>query len=149
MNSIKNILKVVFLFLILISALLFWQVVRSSPGHSEREITFTQFMADVDAGRVANVDITGTEIRGHYREGGLGFHLTGPINPGMYLDSLRNKGVEIRFHDAGNVSVPMQLLGTWAPLFVLAALWFFILRAILKRQKPPAPSNPNAPINPV
>ncbi|HTS34821.1 MAG TPA: ATP-dependent metallopeptidase FtsH/Yme1/Tma family protein [Candidatus Solibacter sp.] len=142
--------KAVYWFLISISALLLWQVVRSN-GTSPRDpdISYSQFMADVDAGKVRSVSITGTEIRGVYKESGGAFHLTGPSDPRITLESLRNRDIEIRFRDAQTSSLPLQLLGTWAPLILLGALWFFVIRQIrLRARKPPAPPNSNAPINP-
>jgi cell division protease FtsH len=44
------------------------------------------------------------------------------------IKSLRDKGVNITVRDVTNGSWPLQLLGTWAPLILLAALWFFMIR---------------------
>ena len=80
----------------------------------------------------------GTRIEGQYRESGGTFRLTGPSNPAVYLQVLQDKGVEIRFKDAQVDNVPLQLLGTWAPLILLGALWFFMVRQTRGR-KPPNP----------
>ena len=39
-----------------------------------------------------------------------------------------DKGVTITIRDINSGSWPLQLLGTWAPLILLAALWFFMIR---------------------
>jgi cell division protease FtsH len=44
------------------------------------------------------------------------------------IKALRDKGVNINIRDVTNGSWPLQLLGTWAPLILLAALWFFMIR---------------------
>ena len=58
------------------------------------------------------------------------FHATVPANyftPEMPKD-LKAKGVDFKFTDANSGSLPLQLLGTWAPLILLGALWFFMIR---------------------
>jgi cell division protease FtsH len=132
----------------LAAAMLVWQMARSSPDTGTTpEINYSHFMSDADAGNVASVVITGTRIEGQYRDGKGSFRLIGPSNPAVYLDALRNKGVEIRFQDAGNRSanngsLPLQLLGTWAPLILLGALWFYLVRQIKKRNSMPPPGMP-------
>ena len=44
------------------------------------------------------------------------------------IKTLRDKGVSIIVRDNTNGGWTFQLLGTWAPLLVLAALWFFMIR---------------------
>ncbi|HXP15793.1 MAG TPA: ATP-dependent zinc metalloprotease FtsH, partial [Terriglobales bacterium] len=42
--------------------------------------------------------------------------------------TLNDKHVEVTVKDINNGSWPLQLLGTWAPLLLLGALWFFMIR---------------------
>jgi cell division protease FtsH len=44
------------------------------------------------------------------------------------IKTLRDKGVNITIRDNSNGSWTIQLLGTWAPLILLGALWFFMIR---------------------
>jgi cell division protease FtsH len=44
------------------------------------------------------------------------------------IKALHDKGVSMTFRDANSGSWPLQLLGTWAPLILLGALWFFMIR---------------------
>ncbi len=145
----KTVKAVVFWLLIGVSSLLLWEVTKAEHANKgSTEISYSRFMSDVEAGNVASVTITGTQIHGSYRDGSA-FGLTGPSSPGIFLEKLRDKNVNIRFRDPAGNSLPAQLLGTWAPLILLAALWFFMIRQIKKRvQSPPAPPNSNAPINP-
>ena len=79
MNS--TVKTVVFWLVIVISAFLLWQVVRTSAsGQKDKEVNFSQFMADVDQGNVQEVTINGQEVRGEYRNDKSQFHTTGPIN---------------------------------------------------------------------
>lgn len=128
---------VVFWIVIVVSAMLLWQVVRSAPeGRGSSEISYSRFISDIEAGNVASVTIAGTQIRGVYRDGKGTFRLTGPNSPSVYLDALRSKGAEIRFADPQNPSTPLQMMGAWAPLILLGALWFLMIRQVKKRLPP-------------
>jgi cell division protease FtsH len=119
---------VIFWLVIVLSAFLLWQVVKTgSSGQKEQAINFSQFLSDVDQGNVGEVTITAQEVRGKFKDGRL-FNTTAPVNYPDMIKTLRDKGVNINIHDVTNGSWPLQLLGTWAPLILLAALWFFMIR---------------------
>jgi cell division protease FtsH len=119
---------VIFWLVIVISAFLLWQVVRSgSSAQKEKPINFSQFLSDVDQGNVSEVTINAQEVRGKFKDQS-GFTSTAPANYPDMIKSLRDKGVNINIRDVTNGSWPLQLLGTWAPLILLAALWFFMIR---------------------
>jgi cell division protease FtsH len=119
---------VVFWLVIVLSAFLLWQVVKqgqSSP--KDAEVNFSTFMSAVDKGNVKEVTIIGQEVRGKYANDNSGFHLTAPVNYPQMIDTLRSKGVNITIKDITNGSWPTWLLNL-APLILLAALWFFMIR---------------------
>ena len=128
MNS--TVKTVLFWVLIIVSAVLLWQVVKSArDGQKDTELNVSQFMSDVDQGNIRELTVNGMEVRGK-RKDGSAFHTTAPSNyftPEM-LKSLQSKGVNITFRDINSGSLPLQLLGTWAPLILLGALWFFMIR---------------------
>ena len=128
MNS--TVKTVLFWLLIIVSAVLLWQVVKSArDGQKDAELNFTQFMSDVDQNTVQEFTVNGMEVRGKLRNGSA-FHTTAPANyftPEIMKD-LRAKGVDVKFPDVNSGSLPLQLLGTWAPLILLGALWFFMIR---------------------
>src|SRR5256886_4515275 len=97
-----------------------------SGNQKEKEINFSQLMSDVDSGNVKEVTIIGMEVRGKYRNDNSGFHTTVPANYPDMIKTLRDKGVNISIRDVGSGS------WTWivnlAPLALLAALWFFMIR---------------------
>jgi cell division protease FtsH len=84
-------------------------------------------MTDVDQGNVKEVSITGMEVHGKDKSDSSGFHTTVPANYPDMIKTLRDKGVNITIHDASNGSWPTWLLNL-APLILLAALWFFMIR---------------------
>jgi cell division protease FtsH len=119
---------VIFWLVIVISAFLLWQVVRSgSTSQKEKPINFSEFLANVDQGNVSDVTINAQEVRGKFKDGSP-FATTAPVNYPDMIKSLREKGVNISIRDVTTGSWPLQLLGTWAPLILLAALWFFMIR---------------------
>jgi len=119
---------VVFWLVIGISALLLWQVIQAGrSGQKDKEVNFSQFMTDVDQGNVREVTINGMEVRGKYKDNSA-FHTTVPANYPDMIKTLRDKNVTTTFRDVNNGSWPLQLLGTWAPLILLGALWFFMIR---------------------
>ena len=128
MNS--TVKTVLFWLLIGVSALLLWEVVKSArDGQKDAELTVTQFMGDVDQNNIREMEVNGMEVRGKHRDGSQ-FHATMPTNyftPEM-LKNLHDKGVVVKFRDVNSGSIPLTLLGTWAPLILLGALWFFMIR---------------------
>jgi cell division protease FtsH len=119
---------VAFWLVIGLSALLLWQVIQAGrSGQKEKEVIFSQFMNDVNQGNVHDVTIDGQQIRGKDRDGSA-FHSVAPLTyPDMYK-TLADKGVQYTIKDVNSGSWPLQLLGTWAPLILLGALWFFMIR---------------------
>jgi len=126
-STVKTVL---FWLLIGISALLLWTVVKSArDGQKDKEPNATQFMSDVEQNNVRELTVNGMEVRGKYRDGSA-FHttLTGNYFTPEVLKDLKLKGVNVNFRDVNSSSLPLQLLGTWAPLILLGALWFFMIR---------------------
>jgi cell division protease FtsH len=119
---------VVFWLVIVVSAFLLWTVVKQgSSGQKDKEVNFSQFMQDVDQGSVNEVTVIGMEVRGKYKTDGSLFHTTVPANYPDMIKTLRDKGVTITIKDISNGSWPSWLLNL-APLVLLAALWFFMIR---------------------
>jgi cell division protease FtsH len=122
----STIKTIIFWVVIAISAVALWQVVKTAnSGQKVKEINFSQFMADVDQGTVKDVTITGQEVTGKTNDGSS-FHLTVPANYPDMIKKLQEKGVSINVRDVNS--------GSWgwlvqlAPLALLAALWYFMIR---------------------
>jgi cell division protease FtsH len=119
---------VVFWVVIGLSALLLWTVIQQGRStQKDTEENFSQFMADVDQGTVHEVTVDGMQLKGKHRDGSA-FHTTVPANYPDMIKALQSKGVAMTFRDVNGGSWPLQLLGTWAPLILLGALWFFMIR---------------------
>jgi cell division protease FtsH len=119
---------VVFWLVIILSAVLLWQVVKAgSSGPKERTISFSEFLSDVDQGKIADVSITGTEVRGKFKDEKQAFNTTVPANYPDMFKTLKEKGVNMTVHDVSSGSWPSWLINL-APLVLLGALWFFMIR---------------------
>jgi len=119
---------VAFWLLIVLSGVLLWKVVQTGgAGQKDQEITFSTFMNSVDKGDIADVTISGSEVRGKFRSGSGGFHSTAPANYPDMIKALRDKGVNISVRDTSGNSWPMYLLNL-SPLILFGALWFVMIR---------------------
>ena len=126
MNS--TVKTVVFWSVIVVSAFLLWTVVKQgSAGQKDKEVNFSEFMGHVDQGDVNDVTIIGMEVRGKLKSDNSLFHTTVPANYPDMIKTLRDKNVTITIKDISNGSWPSWLLNL-APLVLLAALWFFMIR---------------------
>jgi cell division protease FtsH len=118
---------IIFWVVILVSAVLLWQVVKNAQsGQKVQEPNFSQFMADVEQGNIKEVTITGMELTGKKADGAQ-FHTTGPANYPDMIKKLQEKGVSISVKDVSNSSWGW-LVNLFAPLALLAALWYFMIR---------------------
>ncbi|MGH9580289.1 MAG: ATP-dependent metallopeptidase FtsH/Yme1/Tma family protein, partial [Terriglobales bacterium] len=127
MNSTAK--TIVFWVLIAVSAVLLWQLVvkAGGAGVAEREINFSEFMAQVDQGNIAEVTILGTEVRGKYRSENALFHTTVPANYPDMISILRDKNVVIKVKDVQGGGWASWLI-SFAPVLLLIALWVFMIR---------------------
>ncbi len=92
MNS--TVKTVVFWLVILLSALLLWQVVKTGQsGQKDKEINFSELLTAVDDGNVKDVTIQGQEVKGKYKNDNSGFHTTAPANYPDMIKVMRDKGV--------------------------------------------------------
>jgi len=118
---------IIFWVVILISAVALWQVVKTAnSGQKVQEINFSRFMSEVDQGTVKDVTLTGMEVKGKLADGSL-FHTTVPANYPDMIKALQQKNVSITVQDVGNSSWGW-LINLFAPLALLAALWYFMIR---------------------
>jgi len=125
-STVKTVL---FWLLIIVCAVGLWQVVMRAGGSGQKvkEVNFSDFLADIDRGNVHEVTISGIEVQGKYTDNSA-FHTTIIAGYPDMIKELRDKNVGITIRDASSGSWPLQLLGTWAPLILLGALWFFMIR---------------------
>ena len=130
-QTVKN---VVFWLVIMLSAFLLWQVVKSGGGDQRTpETSYSEFLSQAEGGNVTKVTISRTRITGMYRDG-RPFQVVAPTSQEGMLQTLHHNNVEIWFSDTATGDWPTWLMNL-APLILLAALWFFMIRQIKQRRE--------------
>ena len=121
--------RAVFWLVIVISAFLLWQFVKSSPNRQEiPEISYSEFLSKLETGNVSKVIISNNQIDGRYRDD-RSFRVTAPTSQEGMLQILHQQGVEIWFRDAPSGDWSTRVMN-FVPIILLGALWFFMIRQI-------------------
>ncbi|MBI2816166.1 MAG: ATP-dependent metallopeptidase FtsH/Yme1/Tma family protein [Acidobacteria bacterium] len=125
MNS--TVKTIVFWVVMLATALLLWQVVKTGNPAREQELSFTKFIDYVEQSKVAEVTIYGSsEVRGTLKDNS---HLK-TIVPANYPDLitiLRNHGVVINVKESSSSSW-VSILVNASPFLLLIGFWIFMMR---------------------
>ena len=126
MNSnFRNLALWVIIGLLLIA--LYQMFNNQAPRSATNDITFSQFLNDVDAGRVKQATIAGQQITG-VTETGQRFQTMAPKDTNL-VDRLYGKNVTIIAKpDSEDVPSLLGILVSWAPMLILIAVWIFFLR---------------------
>ena len=103
---------------------------QTSPSQSgSREIPYSQFIRDVDAGRVREVTVTGNRVLGTYTENGTTFQTYSPVIDDSLMDRLQQKNVTIVARpESDGSSGFLSYLGTLLPMFLILGVWLFFMR---------------------
>ena len=130
MNS--TVKTIVFWVVMLATAVLLWQVVKTGTPNREQDLNFTRFMNDVEAGNVAEVTISGTpnappEIHGKFKKDNQAFKTFAPMAYPDMIKSLRERGVVINVKDSSSTSY-LSLLVQASPFLLLIGFWIFMMR---------------------
>ena len=91
------------------------------------ELTYSQFLDEVDAGSITDVVIKGKDITGKYSDG-RSFNTYEPNDPTL-VDRLNERGVNISAVplDDGYPSL-LGILISWFPMLLLIGVWIFFMR---------------------
>ena len=116
------------LWVIIVLLLLALFTLFQNPGQrsSSQDISFSQFLTEVDQGHVKEVVLQGPEIHGSFADGRQ-FPTYAPNDPGL-VQKLYGKGVTITARPpSDNVPWFVSLLVSWLPM-ILIGVWIFLLR---------------------
>ena len=126
MNS--NVKTLVFWIVLVCVGVLVWAVIQAGGGKREEVLTFSQFLNDVDAGRVKSVTINGTDVKGVFKDDQSKVLRT--VVPREYQNlytTLREHNVNMEFKDPSGGSW-LSLLVNAIPFILLIAFWIFMMR---------------------
>lgn len=97
-------------------------------GTTAQEIPYSQFLGEVDSGRVDSVTIRGPVIRGT-RSDGSNFSTYSPeTDNNALIGQLMNGGVSIRGEEPEGRSMLLQILISWFPFLLLIGVWIYFMR---------------------
>ena len=123
--NIRNFALWVIIFLLVLALVTLFQ----NPGsrNASQEVSYSQFLSDVDSGRVAGVTISGPDISGSLTDG-RPFQTYAPNDPTL-VTRLSQKNVNFSAK-APSDGMPwyLALLVNWLPLIIVMAAWFFLSR---------------------
>ncbi|HEY2739504.1 MAG TPA: ATP-dependent metallopeptidase FtsH/Yme1/Tma family protein, partial [Thermoanaerobaculia bacterium] len=115
---------------IFVVVILLWNTFQHSKANRQ-ELNFTQFMEDVEKGKVAEVTIRGQQLSGKFKGGaeypdGEEFTAQLPNYPDLVKD-LQKSDVVIKAEEPRDNPL-IAVLFTWAPLLLIVVLWIFFMR---------------------
>ncbi len=115
---------------IFVVVILLWNTFQAGRV-SQISLTFTEFLEQVDKGRVSEVTIRGQELTGAFSEGGQygdgdRFYTYLPEYPDL-ITELRDAGVVIKAEEPKENPL-LQFLFGWAPFLLIIGLWIFFMR---------------------
>jgi cell division protease FtsH len=125
LNSVVK--NIIFWVLMVVLTLLVWAVVRNASAERPLDLTFSDFVNDVNTDLVGEVTISGTDVQGKLRKNNAPFKTTIPANyPDLYK-SLTEKNVKVTIKDNSGGSVISWVMNG-LPLLLLLGLWIFFMR---------------------
>ena len=124
-NFGKNLALWIIIGLLLVALFNLFQ--RSGGTGPQAPTNYSQFIEDVDEGKVKEVTIKGQQITGEYNTGG-GFSLFVPEDPDL-VQRLNDAGVVITaVRDDSNSPSLFSILLSWFPMLILIGIWVFFMR---------------------
>ncbi len=123
--NLRNFALWTIIFLLVLALVTLFQ--NQGSRQSSIEIPYSQFLDDVDAGRVERVVISGNEISG-FRTGSGPFTTYAPQDPRI-VERLHERKVAIQARSpTADTPWYISLLANWLPLIVIIGLWIFMSR---------------------
>ena len=105
--------------------ILLWSFLQS-PAAAKKDVTFSQFMTEVEQGTVEKVTIQETQLNGVYKDGQT-FKTTLPSGYADLIKILRENKVDIVVKDASR-SPLLTILLSWFPILLIILFWIFFMR---------------------
>jgi len=123
---LNSTVKTLLLWVVLIvTGVLLWQVVQRTQSGTEKDKDFSYILNEIEKGSVENVEITGSEVKGKFKDG-TSFKTTMPNYP-EFFKTLIAKGVTFKVKEPTQ-SPWLTALISWAPFVLLIGFWIFFMR---------------------
>ncbi|MEW5977206.1 MAG: ATP-dependent zinc metalloprotease FtsH [Acidobacteriota bacterium] len=121
-STVKTLL---FWVVLIVTAVLLWQVVQRNQAQNEQAFAFSRFMDEVDKANVESVEMMGNEVKGKLKDGTT-FKTIKPDYPEL-VKVLRDRSVLIKVKEPSQ-SPWLAALISWAPFVLLIGFWIFFMR---------------------
>ncbi|MGF1462227.1 MAG: ATP-dependent zinc metalloprotease FtsH [Maricaulaceae bacterium] len=123
---LRNLLLWAILALLLVALFNLFQPTQTRT--SGNELSYSQFLDQVDQGRVSNVVIRGDRVSGQLSDNST-FSTYAPVNDAELYPRLRESGVDVsvRPESEGETSL-LSIFINWFPMLLLIAVWIFFMR---------------------
>jgi cell division protease FtsH len=123
----SNVKTIIFWVVLICLAVVLWAVVKQGHNKPDRALNFSEFLAEVEAGNVKDVNINGNEVKGDFMNGRDAFHTIVPQNYPKLYDTLNDKKVAMTFNDPSSTGW-VSLLVQSSPFILLIGFWIFMMR---------------------
>jgi cell division protease FtsH len=124
-NFGKNLALWIIIGVLLVALFNLFQNTTPRSGHAS--LAFSDFLGEVERGRVSEVTIQGNTIQGHFGDG-RAFSTYTPSDPGL-VDRLRAGGVRISAAPPEEgMSGLFGILISWFPMLLFIGVWIFFMR---------------------
>ena len=99
----------------------------NQPLSSQSDVIFSEFMDQVESGKISEVTIQGDRVSGKYIDGSS-FQTMTPSKDQDLVRTLREKEVRIVVVPPEQTSWYMNILISWFPMILLLGIWIFFMR---------------------
>ena len=96
-------------------------------NNKSSDVIFSEFMDQVESGKISEVTIQGDRVSGKYIDGSS-FQTMTPSKDQDLVRVLREKGVRIVVVPPEQTSWYMNILISWFPMILLLGIWIFFMR---------------------
>ena len=97
-----------------------------NPAVAKKDVTFSQFMSEVEARKVEEVTIQDNQVRGKFTDGQT-FRTILPAGYTDLIKILRDNAVNIVVKDTSRNPI-FALLMSWFPLLLIVVFWIFFMK---------------------
>jgi cell division protease FtsH len=102
-----------------------WSLLQS-PSMAKKDVTFSQFMIEAEQGRVEEVTIQDSQLRGKFTDGQT-FKTVLPAGYDDLIKILRDNKVDIVVKDTSRSPI-FTILMSWFPILLIILFWVFFMR---------------------
>lgn len=95
---------------------------------NEKNISFSEFITQIESGSVLEVSINGSQIHGLSDTNGS-FKTEAPNYPALF-EILDRHQVRVRIEPTNQTNLFMAILNSWLPMILIIGIWLFFMRQV-------------------